>query len=73
MGSKKSLHRYCNESTNNRCNPADRNEDNKLELSRTWESLNSLEALQISEAKETHYGFLDGNQVEKRKYGGYPM
>jgi hypothetical protein len=73
MGLKKSLHRYRNESTNNRCNLANRNEDNKLELPGTWESLNSSEALQISEAKETHYGFLDGNQVEKRKNGGNPM
>jgi hypothetical protein len=55
------------------CSPADRNENHKLELLRAWEPPDSSRASQTSEAKETHHGFLNGNQIEKGKNGDYSM
>jgi hypothetical protein len=55
------------------CSPANRNEYIKLKLPGAWEPPDSARALQTSEAKETHYGFLDGNQVKEEKNGGYSM
>jgi hypothetical protein len=52
-------------------NPADRNDNNQLELLRAWEPLDSSRALPLGEAKETQNGFLDGNQVTWRKNGAH--